>query len=155
MRNDEGRNRGPRSQFVIHDVGFVTNPMPDSRFPKSRRLLKSGEFERAFKRRRSHSDGMLVVYGCENELPVARLGLVVSRKVGDAVTRNRWKRCLREAFRLAQDELPAGIDLVVLPRAGATPTAPRLRRSLCELASRLSRTLAASAAPRVSERPQP
>jgi ribonuclease P protein component len=127
--------------------------MPDAQFPKTRRLLKSDEFERAFQRRRSHSDGMLIVYGCENGLPVARLGLVVSRKAGNAVVRNRWKRCLREAFRLAQDELPAGLDLVVLPRAGATPTTPRLRRSLCELASRLSRTLAANAAPRVSEPP--
>lgn len=128
--------------------------MPNARFPKSRRVLKSGEFDRAFERRRSHSDGMMIVYGCENGLPVARLGLVVSRKVGDAVTRNRWKRCLREAFRHMQDQLPAGLDLVVLPRAGATPTTSRLQRSLSELASRLSRTLAASSAPRVSEPPR-
>lgn len=104
-----------------------------SRFPKSSKLLKSAEFDRVFKRRRSRGDGVLVVYACENDVGAPRLGLVVSRKAGNAVTRNRWKRCLREAFRLSQHELPA-VDLVVLPRPKATPTMPLVRRSLVRLA---------------------
>jgi ribonuclease P protein component len=110
-------------------------------FPKSRRLLKTAEFDRVFKRRRSQSDGMLVLYACENELDCSRLGLVVSRKTGNAVVRGRWKRCLREAFRLLQHELPAGLDLVALPRPGAVPTMPRVQESLRTLASRVSRQL--------------
>lgn len=113
--------------------------MNQFRFPKSRRLLKSAEFDRVFKRRRSQSDGMLILYACQNELGYSRLGLVVSRKAGNAVIRGRWKRCLREAFRLAQHELPAGLDLVVLPQPGATPTMPRVQQSLRSLAERLSR----------------
>jgi ribonuclease P protein component len=115
--------------------------MPEFNFPKSRRLLKAAEFDRVFHRRRSQSDSLVVVYACENDLPHARLGLVVSRKCGNAVVRNRWKRCLRDAFRLAQHELPAGLDFVALPRKGVAPATPRLRQSLLMLAERLARQL--------------
>ena len=49
----------------------------------------------------------------------SRLGLVVSRKVGGAVVRNRVKRVCRECFRLWPDLLPDGVDLVVIARDGA------------------------------------
>jgi ribonuclease P protein component len=128
------------------------NVMPDFPFPKSRRLLKAAEFDRVFHRRRSQSDSLVVVYACENALPHARLGLVVSRKCGNAVVRNRWKRCLRDAFRLVQHELPAGLDLVVLPRRGAAAASPRLRESLLMLAGRLARQLQKSPpAPQAAE----
>lgn len=48
----------------------------------------------------------------------ARLGVVASRKVGPAVSRNRAKRLVREAFRLQQGLFPAGIDVVVIVRPG-------------------------------------
>jgi ribonuclease P protein component len=115
--------------------------MTEFNFSKSRRLLKAAEFDRVFHRRRSQSDSLVVVYACENDLPHARLGLVVSRKCGNAVVRNRWKRCLRDAFRLAQHELPAGLDFVALPRKGVAPATPRLRQSLLMLAERLARQL--------------
>lgn len=116
--------------------------MDDQTFPKSLRLLKKADFDRVFARRRSRNDNALVVYACENGLPHCRLGMVVSRRYGDAVQRNRWKRCLREAFRRAQHELPAGLDLVVLPCSpGQTPTTPSMETSLRKLASRLAADL--------------
>jgi ribonuclease P protein component len=121
--------------------------MPDHRFTKAQRLLKSADFDRVFARRRSQADRMLIVYACENDVGAPRLGLVVSRKVGGAVERNRWKRCLREAFRLTQHELPCGLDLVVMPKPGATPTTAALQESLCELARRLAHQLGAAKAP--------
>ena len=49
----------------------------------------------------------------------ARLGLTVSRRVGDAVRRNRVKRRIREVFRQSRGALPCGVDLVVVARPGA------------------------------------
>jgi len=85
-------------------------------FPTSLRLRRSGDFQRVYRQRCTVADGHLLVFGCENGLPHARLGLSVSRKVGNAVVRNRWKRRLREAFRLNQDQMPPGMDLVIVPR---------------------------------------
>lgn len=115
--------------------------IPDYRFPRSRRLLKTAEFDRVFARRRSAADATLLLYACENNLPHARLGLVVSRKCGGAVARARWKRCLREAFRLSQGELPAGLDVVALPRPSAQPTTPAVQQSLLSLSRRLAERL--------------
>ena len=102
------------------------------RFPKSRRLLKSEEFDRVFAAKRSRADRRLVVYVAPNECQHARLGLVVSRKVGNSVVRGRWKRLLREAFRLSQQDLPA-VDIVCLPRARHIPTLEGLTDSLSKL----------------------
>jgi ribonuclease P protein component len=87
------------------------------------------------------SDATLIVHGCENGLDFPRLGLSVSRKVGGAVARNRWKRLLREAFRLSRRELPRGIDLVVVPRPEVEPELTRLVASLRDLSRRAERKL--------------
>ncbi|MCL2777593.1 MAG: ribonuclease P protein component [Polyangiaceae bacterium] len=49
----------------------------------------------------------------------ARLGIIVTKKVGNAPTRNRIKRLCRECFRLWPKFVPTGVDLVVIARAGA------------------------------------
>lgn len=51
----------------------------------------------------------------------SRLGLVVGKRVGGAVRRNRIKRCLREAFRRLAPDWPVALDAVVVPRAAAPP----------------------------------
>ncbi len=58
----------------------------------------------------------MVVYVFPNELGRTRLGLSVSRKVGGAVERNRWKRRMREAFRLNRKSLPEGLDVIAVAR---------------------------------------
>jgi ribonuclease P protein component len=88
------------------------------------------------------SDDTLVVHSCENELGHPRLGLSVSRKVGGAVVRNRWKRLLREAFRLRRPDLPQGVDLVVVPRAGTLTDLSAITESLVGVSRRAARKLA-------------
>ena len=110
----------------------------DQRFPSALRLRRGEEFRNVFDQGRSVADGTLVVYAMINELPYARLGLSVSRKVGNAVRRNRWKRLIREAFRLRRESIPAGIDLIVIPRSGQ-PTLDRVQQSLVSLARQAQR----------------
>ena len=106
-------------------------------FPKSMHLRKRGDFDRVFAHKRSQADGVLIVYGMANGLNVSRLGLVVSKKVGKAHQRNRWKRLIREVFRLEQHAMTASLDLVVIPRQGVEPEFDAVRRSLCKLVKRL------------------
>jgi ribonuclease P protein component len=117
--------------------------MVDQRFGAKYRLRLKADFQRTYQRRRSVSDGVLLVYACENGLPHCRLGMSVSRKVGKAVARNRWKRLIREAFRLRREELPAGLDLIVIPKAGQPPHLTDLQQSLLGLVKRASKKLAA------------
>lgn len=115
--------------------------MTNERFPKSHRLLSGDEFDRVFNTKCSVSDRRLVIYGAGNDLGHSRLGLVVSRKVGTAVIRNRWKRLMREAFRLTRVELPEAIDFVLIPRHGVEPDLEGLKSSLLDLTRQVSRKL--------------
>lgn len=125
----------------------MSDTRPKLMFSRSHRMKTPAEFRRCYDRKRSASDTALVVYACENGLSHPRLGCSVSRKLGGAVVRNRYKRLLREAFRLTQHELPAGVDLVVIPRPGAEPTLESVRSSLRELAQQAAEKLGARRQP--------
>ncbi|MFO0962783.1 MAG: ribonuclease P protein component [Phycisphaerales bacterium] len=112
---------------------------PRLRFPAALRVARGRDFDRAYALRHRRDWGWAVVYGAPNGLPVARLGLSVSRRVGGAVVRNRHKRLLREAFRAVQHELPGGLDLVVVVRA-------HRERPAAEYAAKLRESAAAFAA---------
>jgi ribonuclease P protein component len=122
----------------------VTEPPtddPSHRFTKAMRLLKQEEFDRVFAAKLYQADGVLVVNATANDLGRTRLGLAVSKKAGKANVRNRWKRLIRESFRLQRTELPVGIDLVVRPKKDAQPDFAAVRGSLKKLAWRLARRL--------------
>jgi ribonuclease P protein component len=105
------------------------------------RIKDPRDFRRAFEWKRSAADAVLVVHGAPNGRSYPRLGISVGRKkIRRAVARNRIKRLLREAFRLSKHELPAGIDLVVVPRT-AELTFALARRALPRLAHVLARRL--------------
>jgi ribonuclease P protein component len=119
----------------------MTAATPTFRFRPHEHLRRPTDFRRVYDRRRSVSDGWLIVYGCENGLPYLRLGLSVSRKVGGAVQRNRLRRLYREAFRLIRHELPTGLDLILIPRRPEPPELPVLKAALSGLVRQLARKL--------------
>ena len=86
-------------------------------------------------------DDWLLVFAAPNEFDYLRLGMSVSRKVGNAVLRNRLRRLYRETFRLSRQEMPGGLDLILIPRSSKEPTLADLRKALPELVRKLARRL--------------
>lgn len=105
-------------------------------FRRARRLSGRKAFSRVFGTRSSAANRYLVVYAAPNGLAFTRLGLSVGRRFGPAVARNRAKRLLREAYRLEQNRLAAGFDLVCVPRPGPPATLDLMRRAIRTVSQR-------------------
>lgn len=73
-------------------------------------------FQRLYRQGKSHVTPYFVVYYKRNRLKTNRLGITATKKIGNAVERNRAKRVIREAYRLMEQKLPAGIDIVIVAR---------------------------------------
>jgi ribonuclease P protein component len=112
-----------------------------ARFRPADRIRAQADFDRIYKARVFAADEVLVVNGDANDVGRSRLGLSISRKVGGAVVRNRWKRLIREAFRLHRAELPPGCDYIVRPQKGARPELQSIAKSLTALSRRIAKRL--------------
>lgn len=96
-------------------------PSPIGSFCRADRLLRSREFEHVLRHGRRTLAGQFVVLTapCQTSPTRHRLGITVSKQVGNAVVRNHVKRQVREWFRAARDRLGAATDIVVIGRSGA------------------------------------
>jgi len=109
--------------------------LADEKLRKEERLLVGPQFESVFATRLSAGNKFIVLHWRENGLGHPRLGLVVSRKFGNAVARNRFKRRLRELFR-RNKALCGSLDIVALPSKrpeSKTATLEETRESLVKL----------------------
>ena len=95
------------------------------------RLLRSADFDRTLRSGRRAASEYLAVFVSDNELGRPRVGLAVSRKLGNAVVRNRIKRRLRELVRPLVTRATGGRDVVIVARARASDAEfARLRQEI-------------------------
>ena len=101
-------------------------------------LKENHLFRRAYQRGKTAADGRLALYVRRNGQRNNRIGFTVSTKVGCAVVRNRVRRRLREIYRVHEDRLISGVDVVVVARVRAAESRyGQLERSFLKLAGRL------------------
>lgn len=112
-------------------------------FRKNQRLTHAKQYAKVYARRCSVNRAQVRIYAELNgtEPAITRLGLSVGRKFGPAVARNRFKRLIREAFRLSQRELPTGLDLIVQSHPHETLTLDGYRELLLIAARSLDHRL--------------
>jgi ribonuclease P protein component len=95
------------------------------RFPRSARLSRGGEFAQLKQEGRTYPGRFVVlsVLARPDDSSPARVGIITSRRVGNAVARNRVRRHLREIFRAARPQLRPGLWLVLIARVPAAGAA--------------------------------
>ena len=91
------------------------NPQPHG-YPKTARILKRNEYLAIQRSSLRVVTDNFIIYGRKRRRRTARVGITVSKKVGNAVVRNRVKRLVRETFRVAKDVLPPDLDFVLVAR---------------------------------------
>ena len=82
-------------------------------------LKKNRDFQLVYKTGTSYVNKYLVMYARENQLGKNRIGISVSKKVGNSVVRHRLCRLVRESYRLQEDRFRCGLDIVVIARTSA------------------------------------
>ena len=117
----------------------MTESADRRKFPKVARVRSRLDFTRIYEHGSRIGDRCLLMTALRTEDPRTRLGLSVSKRCGNAVRRNRWKRVIREVFRLARLDLPTGFDLVIQPRPEAQPEFEVVRESFGSLMARLQK----------------
>lgn len=82
-------------------------------------IKKNSEFQKVYKNGKSYANKHLVMYVLKNDKKTSRIGISVSKKVGNSVVRHRMTRLVRECFRLNEDDIKENVDIVVVVRVTA------------------------------------
>ena len=85
----------------------------------SESLKKNRDFRTVYREGRSYANRLLAMYTLKNDSDRNRLGISVSKKVGNSVVRHHITRLVRESYRLHEEMFHSGWDIVVIARAGA------------------------------------
>lgn len=85
----------------------------------SESLKKNKDFQTVYRQGKSYANKYLVLYIMENQTEKNRIGISVSKKVGNSVVRHHLTRLIRESYRLQEECFQRGYDLVVIARQSA------------------------------------
>ena len=86
---------------------------------KSDSLKNTQQFNNVYKSGKYYANKYLVMYVLENDLSTNRIGISVSKKVGNSVVRHRLTRLVRESYRLHEEMFDSGLDIVIVIRKDA------------------------------------
>lgn len=92
---------------------------------KHEKVRKNSEFHLVYRRGRSFANNLLVLYAFKNRknhmkgIPINRIGISVSKKVGKSVVRSRVKRLISESYRMNKDIFYEGYDFVIIARVSS------------------------------------
>ena len=82
----------------------------------SESLKKNSDFKNVYSRGKSYANKYLVMYVLENNMGKNRIGISVSKKVGNSVVRHRVTRLIRESYRLQENIFNSSLDIVIVAR---------------------------------------
>ncbi|MSQ15173.1 MAG: ribonuclease P protein component [Dehalococcoidia bacterium] len=117
-QGQKAKGQTPLDGILIPESSIIDNIRPGSRgITKEQRLHTKLDFQRVYSSGRSNSNYLLVLRSIPNTLGVTRFGFVVSKRLGNAVKRNRLRRQLKEIVRVLQ--LMDKVDLVFIARGAA------------------------------------
>ena len=86
---------------------------------RSESLKKNQDFKVVYQNGTSYANRLLVMYVLKNQHMKNRLGISVSKKVGNSIVRHRLTRLIRESYRLNEEKVARGYDMVVIARSAA------------------------------------
>ncbi len=111
--------------------------MKTQSYRRAERVTNKSRYQAIYEQGVWKSSRFFTMVTCGNPAEVKRLGITVTKKVGNAVVRNRLKRLIREFFRRNKDLFPAGHDVIVMAKKNSPPlTYPEAQRELTELSMR-------------------
>lgn len=87
----------------------------DERLRRTERLTRQADIDAVYKKGRRFHARFFRIHVKPNTLPFSRFTVSVPRRVCTAVLRNRWKRMLKESFRLNKEKIGPGLDIVAVP----------------------------------------
>ena len=85
----------------------------------SESLKKNQDFQKVYRNGKSYANKYLVMYVLKNDMQKNRIGISVSKKVGNSVVRHHLTRLIRESYRLQEEYFQCGYDIVVVVRVSA------------------------------------
>lgn len=83
-------------------------------------IKKNYEFMRVYKKGKFYVGKFIILYVLSNNFEMTRLGVTTSKKVGKSVIRNRLRRLIKESYRVQEENIPTGFDLVFVARNNDT-----------------------------------